>query len=380
VTDSLARRTIPLEGVRADGWFERVAEASPSFSQLCSIVGERFVAFSIVAGVRITALTVDPRFPDASLVDFTVGEDANEQRLALGEFRRRLASALLAEESPDEELPDEETAEALHRYLGIRHVLLAPIFGVRLKELRLRDMEPPTILIDAGDLEQELEVEDFREMMRERIRSEVARSRPASPFAIDLARVDEAEEANQNADWTKTIELLGAWPGPLSLLLRTAEGQALAPETKATLARALGLLGTAYVHSTRFDWAEEVLRLGIQWGQDGAVSADLFRRLGESYVARDRHGEAIGLLRRSLSLGAHARDVLPLLAACYVARKRYVAALVCADEAELAGATKEELAPLRAEARAVLGSEYDKFREHVPVPKPVETVVPPKEV
>jgi len=81
-------RSFDLDAVRTDGWFERIGEGIGSFQALCEIVGERFFAFSIIVGARITALTVDRRNPELSLVDFVVGVgDADDglepQRLTL---------------------------------------------------------------------------------------------------------------------------------------------------------------------------------------------------------------------------------------------------------------------------------------------------------
>lgn len=53
------RQNYSLESIRADDWFQRVAESAPNFDQLCEAIGERYVAFSLVAGVRITALAID---------------------------------------------------------------------------------------------------------------------------------------------------------------------------------------------------------------------------------------------------------------------------------------------------------------------------------
>ena len=53
-----------LDAVRTDGWFERIGEGIGSFQALCEIVGERFFAFSMITGARITAVTVDRRNPD----------------------------------------------------------------------------------------------------------------------------------------------------------------------------------------------------------------------------------------------------------------------------------------------------------------------------
>src|SRR5260221_8229004 len=94
----------PLDAVRTDGWFERIGEGIGSFQALCEIVGERFFAFSMITGARITAVTVDRRNPDNTLVDFAVGageqeeSTADTQRLTLADFRRRLVGALLTEE------------------------------------------------------------------------------------------------------------------------------------------------------------------------------------------------------------------------------------------------------------------------------------------
>src|SRR5271165_3668208 len=129
-----------LEPVRTDGWFERIGEGIGSFQALCEIVGERFFAFSIIVGARITALTVDRRNPDQTLVDFVVGgaddADVEPQRLTLADFRRRLAGALLVEEDRDLAPPTRETdTESIQLYIGVRYLLLAPLYGYSLQRL-----------------------------------------------------------------------------------------------------------------------------------------------------------------------------------------------------------------------------------------------------
>ena len=97
-------REMPLESIRTDGWFERIGESIGSFQALCDIIGARFFAFAMITGARITALTVDRRNPDNTLVDFVVGApdaevtDSDTQRLTLADFRRRLVAALVTEE------------------------------------------------------------------------------------------------------------------------------------------------------------------------------------------------------------------------------------------------------------------------------------------
>src|SRR5271165_3371905 len=136
-----------LEPVRTDGWFERIGEGIGSFQALCEIVGERFFAFSIIVGARITALTVDRRNPDLSLVDFVVGlGDADDglepQRLTLADFRRRLAGALLVEDDKPVPSPTRDTEiEVIQLYIGVRYLLLAPLYGYSLRKLVLGDDE-----------------------------------------------------------------------------------------------------------------------------------------------------------------------------------------------------------------------------------------------
>lgn len=357
----------PLNKARADGWLEQLGQGSDGFAQLCEVVGARFVGFSVIAGVRITALTVDPRNPDASLVEIEL-EEGESQRVQLGDLRHQLAEAILADDEPELPLPTGAVdSEDLQSFIGFRYVLLAPLFDIRLEELRVEGDEA-VVVVTRGGARSELSVEELREDLRELVDAEAARhERGQSPFSIDLSVVPEAKKAFAAGDVARTAELLGAWPGPLSMLLRTAEGQTLAPEVRATLATALGILGSAYVELGRHEWAQEVLRLAIQWGQDQLeVSADIFARLGKALVAQDRHGEAIGMLRRALGLGAKRSEVLPVLAGSFLARERYLAALLCAEDALTAGAPLDEVRDTRAAALEVLGDDWQRFRARVP--------------
>ncbi|MBX3272520.1 MAG: hypothetical protein KF729_19835 [Sandaracinaceae bacterium] len=359
-------RTYRLDKVRADGWLEELGEGSPGFAQLCEVVGTHFVAFSVIAGIRISALTVDPRNNDASVVEFEVGSIGGPQRLSLAEFRQRLARAMLSSDDPDLELSDEPDLEELQQFIGFRYVLLAPLFGIRLDVLRVSDGRASLEVICDGD-DIDVSLEQLRLVLRERITALAERHKAPSPFAIDLNVVPKARAAVAADEPERVVELLDTWPGPLSLLLRTHEGQSLAPEVKATLAESLGMLGTAYVALGRSDWAQEVLRLAIQWAQQSpTVSADLFRRLGEAHLTEARYGEAIGLLRRSLSLGGPRTTLLPLLAHCFLERQRHLPALLCAEEALAAGAHPDDVRDVRERALSVLGPAWERFRARVP--------------
>lgn len=360
-------RTLPLDEVRADGWFSRLGDGAPHFDELCDAIGEHVVAFAIVAGVRITAVALDPRMKDASVITFTLGEDAAEHQLPLGELRRRLAATLVADEPFPDTLSEEPTVEEMQRFIGYRYLLLAPIFDIHLRELRLKEGQPATIVADVEGEEQTLPLTDLRELVRRRVREHGAEQRANSPFAIDLSVVSKAQAASQARDWEAVVQLLGAWPGPLSLLLRTREGAELATDVKASLARGLGLLGTAYVELGSFDWAEEVLRLAIQWGQEvgGEAVGDLFQRLGRAHVVRGRHAQAIGLLRRALTLGAPRCETLGLLARAFSAAGHHLPAVVCGREAVELGADDLFLKQALDRSERVLGEPWAKFREAV---------------
>ena len=352
-----------LDAVRTDGWFERIGEGIGSFQALCDIVGERFFAFSIIVGARITALTVDRRNPDQSLIDFVVGagdsDDAvDPQRLTLGDFRRRVVGALLVEDDKPVPSPVRDTdIESIQLFLGVRYLLLAPLFGYSLRTLVLGtgDGVGAEVLMTHDGASEVLPLGAFRTRLRALVREELDRGGASSRGTIDLSRVAEAEEASRGDDWVKVVQLLGSWPAPLAIFLRTPEGQMLTPEARALIARGLGLLGTACVRIGETDQAEEVFRIGIQYAHDGVEAADLFRRLGEALLFGERPGEAIAPLRRALAFGGSAAEVMPPLARAFIQRRRWVAAYGCLRQALAAGAAEAIVKEELREVEAALG-------------------------
>jgi tetratricopeptide (TPR) repeat protein len=211
-------------------------------------------------------------------------------------------------------------------------------------------------------MEEELSLGQFRSMLDNAIRSEITRARPPAPFSIDFKKVPLAEAANRRAAYDETIALLGSWPGPLSMFVRTPQGQGLGVNERSKLMRGLVALGEAFLRTGQGEWAEDVVRLGIQFGQDLAASAPLFALLGQARLETERYGEAIGLFRRAASLGGHQPEVMLPLARCFFERGRYVAAMACLDEAEMMGARGSDVPVLREQIRAVLGHAYDRYR------------------
>ena len=358
--------SFPLDAVRTDGWFERIGEGIGSFQALCEIVGERFVAFSLITGARITALSVDRRNLDGSLVDFVVGGgegdfDVEPQRLTLAEFRRRLVAALLAEEVHAPPPQRETDLEAVQLHIGVRHLLLAPIYGYSLKSLRASG--PASELDVSHDgVEETYELESFRARLRTHVREELERATQGGRGVIDLSKVADAETAAEKGDHLKVRSLLGAWPAPLAIFLRTPDGQMLAPDARALIAKALGLLGTACSKLGDAELGEEVFRLAVQYAHDGVIAGEIFRRLGESLLDDKRPGEAVAALRRAANLGASGAIVWPLLAKAFLARKRYVAAVACLREATAAGATETSMADQVRAVEAALGPTLTAFQ------------------
>ncbi len=355
-------RIFPLESIRTDGWFERIGEGIGSFQALCDIVGERFFAFSMITGARITALTVDRRNPDNTLVDFAVAEEDGEsteldsQRLTLADFRRRLVSALVAHE-PVGPAPVRETdTEALQLHIGVRYLLLAPLFGYSLLELRLADSGSELRLLRDG-VDEVFDLDALRVRLRAHVREELDRvSRVGNNRgAIDLARVGEAEQAAAKGDHVRVLELLGAWPAPLAIFLRTPEGQMLNTDSRASIARGLGMLGSACVALGEVSKGEEVLRLAVQYAGDGGAAPDIFTRLGAAMLDDDRAAEAIGPLRRAANLGAAPEVIWPLLARAFSDRGRHLAALGALEEARAAGVDQRALAAAATRVEEALG-------------------------
>ena len=98
-----------------------------------------------------------------------------------------------------------------------------------------------------------------------------------------------------------------------------------------------------------------MLRLAVQYAQDGSAAADIFRRLGESMLDDKRAAEAVGPLRRAVTLGAPPKQVWPLLARAFVDRKRYVAALACVREARSVGVPESQMVEQIREIEGSLG-------------------------
>jgi hypothetical protein len=366
-----SERALPLDRIRTDGWFQRVGESIVSFQTLCDVLGERFFAFALVTGVRVTSLLIDRFNPDHSLVECSFtrpeGGDGGEgpvERLTVVEFRRRLVDTLL-EGEPEGPAADAlgDDVEALQRHIGPRALLLAPLYGYGLKQLVIKGKKT-TLQIDHGAKTENLDVATFRARLLEHVQEDLSRGvRRQGGTAIDLAMVDDAEKAAKSGEWHKIIQLLGAWPMPLAIYWRTPEGQMLPAPARQRIAEGLGLLGAAVAELGDPAQGEEVLRLAVQYAPEGPAAGKIFLRLARMYVAADRWGEAIAPLRRALLFGGERESVLVDLATAYLKRDRPVAALAVVLEAEHDGVAQKRLKPLKSELRKRLGESLDRWHK-----------------
>jgi len=363
-------REYSLEAIRTDGWFERVGQGIGSFQTLCEVLGERFFAFGLIVGAQITTLTIDRRNPDRTMVEFVVGaggdplELRERQQLSLPEFRRRVVSALLSEEIP---APPPERAtdmEALQLHLGVRYLLLAPLFGFSFESC-LVDDSGTEILCRQDGLPRRYELRALQARLRTMVREEFQRAsrKTEQRNAIDLGRVIEAQEAAARGDHRRVLELLGSWPAPLAIYLRTTEGQGLNGDNRVLIARGLSLLGSSCIALGEREQGEEVLRLAIQFAEDGPAAAEAFCRLGEALAEQRRHGEAVGAFRRAHRLGAPPERSLLPLAAAFAERGRNLAALGCLLEARDGGLSVEELEPLLSQVEERVGLALGPWKE-----------------
>ena len=80
--------------------------------------------------------------------------------------------------------------------------------------------------------------------------------------------------------------------------------------------------------------------------------------LGRASVTAGKHGEAIGLLRRAIKLGADSAEALPVLAQALAAREQRLAAMVCVTRAKRAGANESTIEAIHEELRHHFGASW----------------------
>ena len=358
--------SISLERIRTDGWFERLGESIGSFQTLCDVIGEQFFAFALIAGARVSSLMIDRFNPDQSLVEFSLSDDVGgtPESLTVAEFRHRLVDRILEEppqRPPTSSLSPNSDMETIQKVIGSRVLLLAPLYGFGLVELRVTETNA-VLVAEVDGATEEHDLETLREQLLDNVRHDLAQGtqRNETGTAIDLGHVDAAEEAAAEQRWDKVVQLLGSWPMPLAIYWRTPEGQMLPDATRQRIAEGLGLLGSACGKLGDDVQGEEVLRLAVQYAQDGSAAGDIFCRLGTIYSDAERHGEAIGPLRRAQHLWAGSPEkqarIMPPLVQAFLRRERPLSAWAHILEAIACGIPVKTLEAELKQVKEALGS------------------------
>lgn len=360
-------RTFDLEPVRADGWFERVLANVPALAKLCEGLGEALVALSLAAGFRVVSASIDRTTGEISSVQWVrEGEDSTEvsDQGPPEALRSAVLAALLGDADGVVVVPAEPDQNALRAAVGLRYVLLAPLFGIVLRRLSVDAQGDAHLLVSHERGEEMVALRHLRRYLRSRVIDALQTQRSRS-VAIDLEEAERARVAFQGGRYDEVVGRLGAWVSPLMMYLRTPEGAALAPNTRSDLARALACLGDSLRHLNRTEEAEEVLRLGSQYAQDGAAAAELYRALARVLIARDRRAESIGLIRRALTLEPAHTELLPDLALGFLAAGRGAAALGVLTELRSSDADPSRLEPLRRALHERFGEALTRFEAAV---------------
>ena len=365
----MTRTRHPLDGVRSDGWFDRVLAGVPALVRLSAGVGEALVALSLVAGFRITAATVDRATANVSELQWVRegAEGAGPADRGTPEMLRDAVLLALHDEPPGRLPAGKVDDDALRELVGVRTILLAPLFGVELRAVLVGD--GPTLLAlgtDQGEVE--VPLEEVQRFLRGRV-VEVLRAPRGRGAAVDLAQLDGVREACEAGRHDEVISVMTPQFGALVAFLRTADGAALGPESRAVVARALVALARSLAVLDRSEEGGDALRLAAQYAHDGPAAAEVYLAIAEGLVMKGRHAEAIGPLRRAVVLDPSLRGVARgTLATCYLATNRAVGALAVLEEMRAAG---DDVTALEAGVTASLGPAAQAWRWHVEGRRPV---------
>lgn len=343
---------VSLDQVRTDGWFEQLGARILNFDRICDVMGRRFLAYSIILGLQIRSLNVDPRFPVNTRVDYTT-DGKQPQSLTLGEFRLRVVQTLIQEHRPIVENTLPLSVTAATAILGGRNLLLAPLFGISLERLVATTVEPGEIGGIVGfsceDGFSYARVSDFNILIFEKLKEDLSDSQE-EPFKLDLDLVSIAREAFERGDIEKVLSTLDAWPGLLSILLKTPMARSLEEGQREAIGEGLEILGASFEKMERDPWSEELYKLGLQFSKEGTSAARLYLRLGLLLLKLEKYGEAIGPLRRALKMHDDKETALCALARAFLKRGKTIPA---AALLEYAAAKEWEFPGLDADLKEV---------------------------
>ncbi|MDW8245311.1 MAG: hypothetical protein RMJ84_01930, partial [Sandaracinaceae bacterium] len=132
--ESLSKNCVlSLEGVREDGWLDRLMLSSPELRQIAAVLGTSFTAQLLVSGLRLVAVLLDERNPEASRIQFEHAAGGIRKERTAFELHKELVTAFTSQPYvPPFELSQEPSPEEIRAWLGMQILFLAPIYRIEL--------------------------------------------------------------------------------------------------------------------------------------------------------------------------------------------------------------------------------------------------------
>ncbi|MBN2340538.1 MAG: hypothetical protein JXX29_15635 [Deltaproteobacteria bacterium] len=324
-----------LKDLAQDGWLDEVKAEAENFHIVSRIVGERYLAYSILLGLQIQSIKKDIEFHNRTLVQFTSDSDM-VQALPLGQFRLQVTSVLLSigiQASDKIEYP--LTESNMLQLIGELPLLVAPLFGISLKRLIAIQLpaQPYTVLgITTPSGHVYIELKDFRNIILRLIQNDLEKlGEEKLELQLDTS---EAKAAFEKQDLDRVHHLLQTWPGLLSTLLKSPIKNELNDNQLQQIAEGTQMLAAVYLKQEKYAWAKETLRLGVRYTCDSSHAGPLYLALGKLYNQTEDYGESIGYLRRALAFNEDAFETYTALSDALFFRNKKLCAYLLMKEAK----------------------------------------------
>jgi len=362
---------VDLAPYAAGDWFDSMVRTIEGFEEVCDLVGYKFVAFAMIAGLSLRAVNHNTESPADSTVEFSIGGEDAVKEMNIEEFRRSL---LVSMGSPDAaegpaRLSRLPTREELSSLVGARYFLLAPLYGIRLSTLYIVDpKEGPAgydVAFEHAGAMKRRPLASLREELRGLVGKERVRERePSGKFSAEA--IASAEKALETGNPGAAIEHLRDWVAFVRNY-RVAGGIAqFTEEPEAGFTRGLLLSGRAYRLLRRNRMAEDIMRFSLQILPASAHKPTFFFELAQIMMSEGRYGEAIAPLRRVLAMGLPRSLVSPLLARALLECDRLVGAFLLFGELNREGLLDDESRQWHEEAARRLGDDAVRLIEGIP--------------
>jgi len=366
---------IDMESYLVEDWFESMVKNIEGFDEVCDLVGYRFVAFAMIAGINMKAVNHNPEFPSESTVEFTIGSDENINEMSMEEFRKTLLLSIL---SPDNDQPGSlsqpPSREEITKLLGVRYFLLSPIYNLKLRRLYVLDASLGfggyVVELDKDGKINEWAIPLFRENLRKMVsQEEIKEKEPVGRFTPQSIAL--AEKSLEAGNPTAALEHLRDWILFVRNYRITGGIAQLLHEPDAHFERSLLLTGRAYRLLKRNRISEDIFRFSIQLLPTAKKKPIFLYELALIMIAEGRYGEAIGPLRKAQKLGIPKSLIYPHLGRSFLECDRTVAAFLIFGELNREGLLDDETRRWYEEARRKLADAVDIIAE-IPAPDPDE--------